>query len=94
MAQESSAAVVPAVPDAPQAAPRRSPALALAAGGLAGVLAVKYSLKRVPGVLDASVDYSSQTATVRFESSQTDADTIAAATGKSGYPSRAVAVTR
>ncbi len=56
------------------------------------VFTVKYAIQRVPGVLDTRVDYRSQTATVRYESTQTDADAIAAATGNAGYPSRAVTV--
>jgi len=57
-------------------------------------ITVKHAITRVPGVLDARVDFRSQSATVRYESTKTDADAIAAATGNAGYPSRAVKVSR
>ena len=53
-------------------------------------ITVKKAITRVPGVLDAKVDYGSQTATVRYESTQTNVEAIAAATGNAGYPSRPV----
>ncbi len=55
-------------------------------------ITVKHAIKRVPGVLDAQVDYPSRTATVRYESNETNAEAIAAATGNAGYPSRPVKV--
>lgn len=55
-------------------------------------ITVKQAIKRVPGVLDAQVDYPSKSATVRYESNETNAEAIAAATGNAGYPSRPVKV--
>ena len=52
------------------------------------VITVKKAITRVPGVLDARVDYGSQTATVRYESEQTKVEAITAATRDAGYPSR------
>jgi len=57
-------------------------------------ITVKQAIKRVPGVLDAQVDFRSATATVRYESTKTGANAIAAATGNAGYPSRALEVSR
>lgn len=54
------------------------------------VITVKKAITRVPGVLDARVDYGSQTATVRYESEQTNVEAITAATRNAGFASRPV----
>ncbi|MGH8698301.1 MAG: heavy-metal-associated domain-containing protein [Burkholderiales bacterium] len=51
-------------------------------------IAVKKAITRVPGVLDAKVDYDTKTAAVRFETEKTTIDAITAATANAGYPSR------
>jgi len=51
-------------------------------------ITVKKAITRVPGVLEAQVDFDAKTATVRYESSRTSVEAISAATGNAGYPSR------
>ncbi len=51
-------------------------------------ITVKKAITRVPGVLDAKVDYDTKTAVVRFETEKTTVDAISAATGNAGYPSK------
>ena len=52
-------------------------------------ITVKYSLKKVPGVIDASADFDSKTATVTFDPDKTDVTALTAATANAGYPSMA-----
>jgi len=52
-------------------------------------ITVKYSLKKVPGVIDASADFDSKTATVTFDPDKTDVAALTAATANAGYPSTA-----
>jgi mercuric ion binding protein len=49
---------------------------------------VKKAITRVPGVLDARVDYDTKTAVVRFDGDKTNVGAITAATSGAGYPSR------
>jgi mercuric ion binding protein len=51
-------------------------------------ITVKQAITKVPGVLDAKVDYGTHTAVVRFETAQTTVDAITAATTNAGYPSK------
>jgi len=51
-------------------------------------IAVKKAITKVPGVLDAKVDYDTKTAVVRFETEKTTIDAITAATTNAGYPSK------
>lgn len=51
-------------------------------------IAVKKAITKVPGVLDAKVDYDTKTAVVRFETEKTSVDAITAATTNAGYPSK------
>jgi len=50
-------------------------------------ITVKYSLKKVPGVIQASADYAGKTATVTFDPDKTGVEALTAATAKAGYPS-------
>lgn len=50
-------------------------------------ITVKYSLKKVPGVIQASADYASKTATVTFDPDKTSVEALTAATANAGYPS-------
>ena len=50
-------------------------------------ITVKYSLKKVPGVIQASADYASKTATVTFDPDKTSVESLTAATANAGYPS-------
>lgn len=49
---------------------------------------VEKSLKRVKGVIDATVSFEKRTASVRFEDSRTGIDALTRATAEAGYPSR------
>ncbi len=49
---------------------------------------VKKALQRVPGVQEAVVDLDKKTATVKFDSGKTDAQTLAKATAQAGFPSK------
>jgi len=51
-------------------------------------ITVKTAITKVPGVLDAKVDYDTKTAVVRFETEKTTIDAITAATTNAGYPSK------
>ena len=51
-------------------------------------ITVKKAITKVPGVLDAKVDYGTKTAVVRFETEKTSIDAITAATTNAGYPSK------
>ncbi len=52
-------------------------------------ITVKYSLKKVPGVIQASADFSSKTATVTFDPDKVGVEALTAATANAGYPSTA-----
>ena len=49
-------------------------------------ITVKYALKKVPGVIDASADFASKTATVSFDPDKTGIAALTAATANAGYP--------
>ncbi|MBL8524985.1 MAG: cation transporter [Betaproteobacteria bacterium] len=49
-------------------------------------LTVKLALKRVSGVTDVEVDFKSQSARVRFDPAQTQADKLAKVVTDIGYP--------
>jgi mercuric ion binding protein len=51
-------------------------------------ITVKKAITKVPGVLDAQVDYDTKTAVVRFETEKTTVDAITGATTNAGYPSK------
>jgi mercuric ion binding protein len=51
-------------------------------------ITVKKAITKVPGVLDAKVDYDTETAVVRFETEKTTIDAITAATTNAGLPSK------
>lgn len=53
-------------------------------------ITVRKALSRVPGVLDAVVDYDSKTARVRFDPARASVQLLQDATGQAGYPSRPV----
>ena len=50
-------------------------------------LTVRMSLRRVPGVTDATADLSSRTATVKFDTAKTNVQALIDATAGAGYPS-------
>jgi len=50
-------------------------------------ITVKYSLKKVPGVISASADYDSKSATVTFDPDKTSVEALTSATANAGYPS-------
>jgi len=50
-------------------------------------ITVRKSLKKVDGVISASSDFDSKTATVKFDSHKTSIDALIAATTNAGYPS-------
>ncbi len=50
-------------------------------------ITVKYSLKKVPGVIQAGADFDSKTATVTFDPDKTGVEALTAATANAGYPS-------
>ena len=51
-------------------------------------ITVKQAITKVPGVLDAKVDYDAKAAVVRFDTDRTNVEAITAATRNAGYPSR------
>ena len=51
-------------------------------------ITVKKAIAKVPGVLDARVDYGTKTAIVRFETEKTTVEAITAATTNAGYPAK------
>ncbi len=53
-------------------------------------ITVKKAISKVPGVLDAKIDYDAKTAVVRFETERTSVEAITAATTNAGYPSKPV----
>ncbi|WJW76680.1 mercury resistance system periplasmic binding protein MerP [Thiohalobacter sp. IOR34] len=54
-------------------------------------ITVRLALKRVPGVISATADFDSKTATVRFDPDRTDVQALIRATTEAGYPSRPAA---
>lgn len=48
---------------------------------------VKKALSKVPGVIDAKVNFETQTATVMFDSAKTDIAALTKATTNAGFPS-------
>ena len=50
-------------------------------------ITVRKSLQKVDGVVSASADFDSKTATVKFDSQKTNVDALIAATTNAGYPS-------
>ncbi len=50
-------------------------------------ITVRYSLKKVPGVIQASADYASKTATVTFDPDKVKVKALTDATANAGYPS-------
>lgn len=48
---------------------------------------VKKALGKVPGVIEAKVDYDTQTAVVTFDSAKTDVAALTKATTNAGFPS-------
>jgi mercuric ion binding protein len=50
-------------------------------------ITVKKALERVPGVMDAKVDFDKQIATVSFDPDKTNAAALTNATADAGYPS-------
>jgi len=48
---------------------------------------VKKALSKVPGVIEAKVDFESQTAVVTFDSAKTDIAALTKATTHAGFPS-------
>jgi len=50
-------------------------------------ITVKKALNKVPGVLDAKVDFPKREATVTFDDAKASVDALAKATGDAGYPS-------
>ncbi len=82
------AAALFAVASAPQAEPRT---VTLEVSNMSCAMCpitVKKAITKVPGVLDAKVDYGTNTAVVRFETAKTTVDAITTATTNAGYPSK------
>lgn len=52
-------------------------------------ITVKQALVKVPGVVDATIDLGSKTATVQFDPDQADVATLIKATTRAGYPATA-----
>ncbi len=50
-------------------------------------ITIRKALKKVPGVIDATADYPSKTATVTFDPDKTDVEALTNATANAGYPS-------
>jgi len=54
-------------------------------------ITIRKAMEGVPGVQSVKVDFDTKTATVTFNPSQTNADTIAAASTNAGYPAKPTA---
>lgn len=52
-------------------------------------ITVRMSLQKVPGVIDAKVDFDRKTATVRFDTGKADVAALVKATTEAGFPSTA-----
>lgn len=50
-------------------------------------ITVRKSLSNIDGVISASADFDSKTATVKFDNHKTNVDALIAATSNAGYPS-------
>lgn len=51
-------------------------------------IAVRTALRRVPGVVDAKVDFDSRTAVVTFDPAKANVEALTKATAEVGFPSR------
>lgn len=51
-------------------------------------IAVRKALERVPGVIDATVDYDHKTATVKYDPEKASPATLAKAATNAGFPSQ------
>ena len=52
-------------------------------------ITVRKALEKVPGVVDAKIDFGKKTATVKFDPDQANTSTLVKATTDAGYPSTA-----
>lgn len=52
-------------------------------------ITVRKALEKVPGVVDAKIDFSKKTATVKFDPDQANTSALVKATTDAGYPSTA-----
>lgn len=52
-------------------------------------ITVRMSLQKVPGVIDAKVDFDRKTATVRFDTGKADVAALVKTTTEAGFPSTA-----
>ncbi len=50
-------------------------------------ITVKQALQKLPGVVEAKVDFEQKTASVRFDPDKADAATLVKATTQAGFPS-------
>lgn len=50
-------------------------------------ITLRKALQKVPGVITAKADYETKTATVTFDPSKTDIETLIKTTANAGYPS-------
>ena len=50
-------------------------------------ITIRKSLEKVPGVMDAKVDYDHKTATVQYDADRTDPSALVKATANAGFPS-------
>lgn len=50
-------------------------------------ITIRKALKKVPGVIDATAEYDSKTATVTFDPTKTNIETLIKTTANAGYPS-------
>lgn len=50
-------------------------------------ITIHKALEKVPGVIDAKVDYEHKTATVKYDADQTNSTTLMKATTNAGFPS-------
>jgi mercuric ion binding protein len=50
-------------------------------------ITVRKALNKVPGVIEASSDYDTKTATVKFDPEKTNVEALTSATANAGYPS-------
>lgn len=50
-------------------------------------ITVRKALKKVPGVVEATVNLESKTATVKYDSTKVNVDVLTKATADAGYPS-------
>ncbi len=50
-------------------------------------ITIRKSLQKVPGVIEAKVEYESKIATVTFDPDKTNVDALTKATANAGYPS-------